>query len=111
MCAQCCRLRYELYEENGNRIKTKTDYLLSPKDMFLLEDIGDLIDTGVSSFKIPVASSNDLREFGRKMRETIIRKTDHNFDFNFEEMQKKINRRLYEHNQKPTRLNKRFRND
>ncbi len=52
MCAQCCRLRYELYEENGNRVKTKTDYLLSPKDMFLLEDIGDLIDAGVSSFKI-----------------------------------------------------------
>lgn len=52
MCAQCCRLRYELYEQNGNRIKTKTDYLLSPKDMFLLEDIGDLIDAGVSSFKI-----------------------------------------------------------
>ncbi len=52
MCAQCCRLRYELYEENGKRIKTETDYLLSPKDMFLLEDIGDLIDAGVSSFKI-----------------------------------------------------------
>ncbi|MBR2788572.1 MAG: U32 family peptidase, partial [Erysipelotrichaceae bacterium] len=52
MCAQCCRLRYELFEENGNRVKTKTDYLLSPKDMFLLEDIGDLIDAGVSSFKI-----------------------------------------------------------
>lgn len=52
MCAQCCRLRYELYEENGKRVKTETDYLLSPKDMFLLENIGDLIDAGVSSFKI-----------------------------------------------------------
>jgi putative protease len=52
MCAQCCRLRYELYEEKGNKIKTDTDYLLSPKDMFLLNDIPDLIDAGVSSFKI-----------------------------------------------------------
>ena len=52
MCAQCCRLRYELYEKEGGRIKTATDYLLSPKDMFLLNDIPDLIDAGVSSFKI-----------------------------------------------------------
>ena len=51
MCAQCCRLRYELYED-GNKVKTDTDYLLSPKDMFLLEDIPALMDAGVSSFKI-----------------------------------------------------------
>ena len=51
MCAQCCRLRYELYE-NGKRVDTDTDYLLSPKDMFLLENIPDLIDAGVSSLKI-----------------------------------------------------------
>ncbi|MBR3264672.1 MAG: U32 family peptidase [Erysipelotrichaceae bacterium] len=52
MCAQCCRLRYELYDEEDKRIKTDTDYLLSPKDMFLLNDIPDLIEAGVSSFKI-----------------------------------------------------------
>ena len=52
MCAQCCRLKYELYDEDDNRVKTKTDYLLSPKDMFLLEDIPELIDAGVSCFKI-----------------------------------------------------------
>ena len=52
MCAQCCRLRYELYDEEENRVKTDTDYLLSPKDMFLLEDIPALIKAGVSSFKI-----------------------------------------------------------
>ena len=52
MCAQCCRLRYELYDEEENREKTDTDYLLSPKDMFLLEDIPALIEAGVSSFKI-----------------------------------------------------------
>ena len=52
MCAQCCRLRYGLYEENGKQIKTDTEYLLSPKDMYLLEDIPDLINAGVASFKI-----------------------------------------------------------
>ncbi len=52
MCAQCCRLRYELYDEEDHRIKTDTDYLLSPKDMYLLEDIPQLIDAGVASFKI-----------------------------------------------------------
>lgn len=52
MCAQCCRLRYTLLDEDNNRIKTDTDYLLSPKDMFLINDIPELIDAGVSCFKI-----------------------------------------------------------
>ena len=51
MCAQCCRLKYSLYE-NGNRVNTDTNYLLSPKDMFLLNDIPSLIEAGVKSFKI-----------------------------------------------------------
>lgn len=52
MCAQCCRLKYTLKDKNGNRIKTDTDYLLSPKDMMLIDDIPELIEAGVSSFKI-----------------------------------------------------------
>ena len=52
MCAQCCRLRYELFDSENNRIRTDTDYLLSPKDMFLINDIPSLIEAGVSSFKI-----------------------------------------------------------
>lgn len=50
-CAQCCRLRYGLYE-NNKRVITDTDYLLSPKDMSLINDIPSLIEAGVSSFKI-----------------------------------------------------------
>ena len=50
-CAQCCRLRYGLYE-NNKRVPTETDYLLSPKDMSLINDIPSLIEAGVSSFKI-----------------------------------------------------------
>ena len=52
MCAQCCRLKYKLKDYNGKEVKTDADYLLSPKDMFLLNDIPSLIEAGVSSFKI-----------------------------------------------------------
>ena len=51
MCAQCCRLKYDLIQ-NDKVIKTDTDYLLSPKDMCLIDDIPSLIEAGVSSFKI-----------------------------------------------------------
>ena len=49
MCAQCCRLRYE--EGKGNRSKAG-DYLLSPKDLNLIDDVGTLIDAGIASLKI-----------------------------------------------------------
>ena len=52
MCAQCCRLRYDLYDETGNKIEMDTNYPLSTKDMYLIDDIPDLIKAGVSSFKI-----------------------------------------------------------
>ena len=52
MCAQCCRLKYELFDEENNNIKTDTQYPISPKDMCLVNDIPKLIDAGVSSFKI-----------------------------------------------------------
>ena len=52
MCAQCCRLKYDYYDENDNAVKLDTQYPLSPKDMYLLEDIKSLIEAGVSSFKI-----------------------------------------------------------
>ena len=51
MCAQCCRLKYDLYEDD-EKVKTDTKYLLSPRDNCLIDDIPDLIDAGVSSFKI-----------------------------------------------------------
>ena len=52
MCAQCCRLKYDLYDRDDNKLDTDTDYILSPKDMCLIDDIPDLIEAGVSSFKI-----------------------------------------------------------
>ena len=51
MCAQCCRLKYNLYE-NNKKVNTDTEYLLSPKDMCLINDLPKMIEAGVSSFKI-----------------------------------------------------------
>jgi putative protease len=48
MCAQCCRLKYDL---NGKK-KAKHEYLLSPKDLNVIDEIPALIEAGVSSLKI-----------------------------------------------------------
>lgn len=49
-CAQPCRLPYELYSQNSK--KSFKGYILSPKDMCTIENLGDIIDSGVSSLKI-----------------------------------------------------------
>ena len=49
-CAQPCRMEYTLLE-NG-KAKGNKKYLLSMKDLNTLENIGSLIDAGVSSLKI-----------------------------------------------------------
>ena len=52
-CAQSCRQKYQLYEEqNGNRKLLKEGYLLSTRDLNTLEHIGELIEAGVDSLKI-----------------------------------------------------------
>ncbi|MGD0589819.1 MAG: U32 family peptidase [Bacteroidota bacterium] len=51
MCAQPCRLPYTLSDGSG-KILAKDKYLLSLKDLNLSEYLRDLIDAGVSSFKI-----------------------------------------------------------
>lgn len=48
MCAQPCRMVYELYED-GHRIHADGDYLLSPKDLSLIDRVKEL---DVDSLKI-----------------------------------------------------------
>ena len=50
-CAQVCRLPYSMVDANGEYI-AKEKYLLSLKDMNRSEYIEDLINAGISSFKI-----------------------------------------------------------
>jgi len=50
MCAGCCRLPYDLIS-NGKKVN-HDKYLLSTKDLMVLDNLGDLISIGVDSFKI-----------------------------------------------------------
>ena len=51
MCAQPCRMKYSLYED-GNKVDTHGDYVLSPKDLSLIDEVNTLADMGVCSLKI-----------------------------------------------------------
>lgn len=57
-CVQACRWEYEITEKNrkGERLPICEDgrgtYILNSKDLNMLEHIGELIDSGVYSFKI-----------------------------------------------------------
>lgn len=50
-CGQPCRLKYQL-EKDGKLLDHKEQYLLSMKDLCTIDHIGELIDAGVTSFKI-----------------------------------------------------------
>lgn len=50
-CAQPCRLKYRLLQDN-KVLENKIPYLLSPKDLMTIENIDELIEAGVHSFKI-----------------------------------------------------------
>ena len=50
-CAQCCRQKYSLYE-NDRKIITNDEYLLSTKDLCLIDNLNELIEIGIDSFKI-----------------------------------------------------------
>jgi len=50
-CAQPCRKLYSLEDENG-RVIIRNKHLLSLKDLSLAGNLGELLDAGVSSFKI-----------------------------------------------------------
>ena len=52
-CAQPCRQKYELIDvETGETVNTNGEYLLSPRDLNTIEEIGEVIDAGVLSLKI-----------------------------------------------------------
>ena len=52
-CAQPCRKPYQLMNlDTGKIISTKGKYLISPKDLWTLDHVKELIEAGISSFKI-----------------------------------------------------------
>lgn len=50
-CAQLCRLKYDLVDDQGN-VLARQKHLLSLRDMNRLDAVGPMLDAGVSSFKI-----------------------------------------------------------
>ncbi|PKM50692.1 MAG: hypothetical protein CVV02_10430 [Firmicutes bacterium HGW-Firmicutes-7] len=51
-CAQPCRLPYELYHNGKLESTPQNKFLLSPKDIQTLEILPQLMESGISSFKI-----------------------------------------------------------
>lgn len=52
-CAQPCRKKYRLLDlDNNSYVETEGDYLLSPRDLNSIENVGKLIEAGIYSFKI-----------------------------------------------------------
>lgn len=51
-CAQACRLPYDMIVDNEHKDMGNIAYVLSPKDLAALELVPDLIEAGVTSFKI-----------------------------------------------------------
>ena len=49
MCAQCCRLNY--FKEDGSSFN-EGNYILSPKDLNIIDRLPELLDAGVASLKI-----------------------------------------------------------
>lgn len=50
-CAQACRQKYKLYE-NDKQIKLDDEYLLSTKDLCLIDNLKELEEIGIDSLKI-----------------------------------------------------------
>ncbi len=50
-CTGCCRLPYKLIK-NGKELKTNGDYLLSTRSLCTITKIKELIESGITSFKI-----------------------------------------------------------
>lgn len=51
-CSQICRWDFDLLDENKNIIKGDKPFTFCAKDLMMIDNIKDMIDLGISSFKI-----------------------------------------------------------
>ncbi len=59
-CAQPCRLPYELYREDERVSRADAPYLLSLRDLCTLDDLPELLQAGIDSFKIEGRMKNEI---------------------------------------------------
>lgn len=53
MCAQPCRMKYEILDKNGTLLNNWDNvYALSPRDLNTLDEVDNLVENGVESLKI-----------------------------------------------------------
>lgn len=94
-CGQPCRLEYELLKDN--RMISRNSYLLSPKDLCTIENIGELIDANVRSFKIegrmkrPEYVAVIVKAY-RKAIDNHLKKKTEDLSLEIEAMKKMFNR-------------------
>lgn len=75
-CSQMCRLPYDLVDAEGNKI-LRNKYLLSLRDFNATDKLAELIDAGVSSFKIEgrlkdVTYVKNITAYYRRLLDNII---------------------------------------
>ena len=51
-CTQPCRWQWTLHGENGEQVELEGKYLLSAKDLCMIEHIPELLEAGVDAFKV-----------------------------------------------------------
>lgn len=51
-CCQVCRFNFDLYDNNKEKISNEPNFSVAPKDLSLVNYIKDMIDIGISSFKL-----------------------------------------------------------
>ncbi len=51
-CSQICRWNFDLLDENLNQVKGDKDFSFCTKDLSMIECIPEMIDMGITSFKI-----------------------------------------------------------
>jgi putative protease len=76
VCAQPCRSNYDLIDKNGD-ILIRNKHLLSLKDLNLSAYLKDLMDTGITSFKIEgrlkdISYVKNITSFYRKKLDSIL---------------------------------------
>lgn len=51
-CCQVCRFNFNLYDEDKNKISDTDNFTIAPKDLSLASYVNDMMEIGVSSFKL-----------------------------------------------------------
>lgn len=51
-CCQVCRFNFNLYDENKRKLSSEANFSMAPKDLSLVNHLKEMMDLGVSSFKL-----------------------------------------------------------